>query len=306
MPSLTVTSLFDGNQYNYFFSNTPDDLELQSISNKVLGGLSLYLNRPELFGRFVKILLIDGPNVGIQNQSFRDRYQRAIAWEESRGYIVVPIIVVNDMNASFITFNETTTYIVVSDPSKTIDDAVIGNILETIGMNRNTSFFQRLVAVTICSSDFKLVNTPDDKECMSAQGSCFGPTNRQARQSIFNGAVFLKANAGPNLIISFLIPDTHQNRIPLPDYGSVAHPRELLDLQMMDVDHKYGEQLNRQRRVDKSIRDLFIGMFAQEVIHPDGSVSVFRSTHSANQYAHALKPVGSDLLKLAAMIQPVR
>ena len=305
MSRLTVTSQFNGNQ-DYFFSNTPDDLELQSIIKKVLGELSLYLNRPELFGRFVKILLIDGPNVGIQNQSFRDRYQHAIGWEESRGYIVVPIIVVNDMNAGFVTFNENTMYIVVSDPSKTIDDAVIGNILETIGMIRNTSFFQRLVAVTICSSDFKLVNTPDDKECMSAQDSCFGPTSRQARQSIFNGAVCLRANAGSNLLISFLIPDTHQNRIPLPDYGSVAHPRELLDLQMMDVDHKYGEQLNRQRRVDKSIRDLFIGMFAQEVIHPDGTVSVFRSVHSANQYAHALNPVGSDLLKLAVKIQPVR
>ena len=300
MSCLTIISQFMSEYFT--FANTPNDKELNFIIEKVLRGLSSSLNRPDFFGRFVKMLLFDGPNVGIQNPSVRDRYRLAIEFEESRNFVVVPIIVVNDMYANFIPYNENTIYIVVDDPSKTIDDAVIGMILQTIG--RNISFFSKMVYVGICSSDTKLINSYDDNECVSADRSySFGQTS-EAKISIFCGAVCLRANTGSNLVISFLIPDTHQNRIPRPDYESVVHPEALLNLQMMDIDGAYHAQLNQQRRIDKSIRDLFLGLFVQGVIHKNGNVTEIRSTESTRQYATALTPVHSSLLKLVAKIQP--
>ena len=298
MPSLTVTSRFFNQQI--LFTRTPTDPELQIFTDLVLGELARYLDKTNVFDWFVKMLLFDGPNVNIQNPSVRDRYQRTIAFEKQKN-IVVPIIVVNKMDTSFMPCSENTIYIVVDDPSKSIDDAVIGMILETIG--RKISFFPRLIQVGICSSDFKLINSYDDIGCMSNPDGNFGPTS-QARKSIFCGAVSLRAKTGPDLRIFFLIPDDHQNRIPQPDYGSVVHPEVLLESHMMEIDSQHKEQMRRQRRIDDLIRNLFLGMFGQMVVHKNGCVSEIRSVESARQYATELTHVHSSLFKLAAKIQP--
>ena len=193
----------------------------------------------------------------------------------------------------------------VSDSSKSIDDAIIGVILETLG--NNISYFPNLTNVAICSSDLKPTNTPTDNGYMSAKGSAFGPPTEQIRQSIFCGALCLLANSGPRLEISIIIPEKHRNNIPILDYAKVARendPDYLSRILMMEVDGAYHEQLRKQKGIERDIRNLFLGMFRQGVIQSDGTVSEIWTSGNASQYKIALKDKKTSLTSLVVKIQP--
>ena len=284
-------------EFVYQFLNTPTNEDLESI---VLGLLQdVYSNRID-FGKYIKIILIDGANVGILNSSIIKAYHKAIADEEGRGFTVIPIIVSNNIQGGFVHLNRNSVFIGVNDASKTIDDAIIGTILVLLGKNIN--FFPRLVAVTICSSDFKLINTTDDDRCMSGS---YPFREGQGQRSIFGGALCLWADTrSRDLAISFLIPDAHKTRIPKVNYECFDDPERLLNQCMMDIDDQFLIQLNEQRKVDRSIRDLFLGMFVQGRIYQNGLVYENRSAEDARQYATSLTPEYPYLLKLVAMVQP--
>ena len=295
MSLINVKSPFK--EFVYQFLNTPTNENLESI---VLGLLQDIYSNLNDFGKFIKIILIDGANVGILNSTIIKAYHKAIAYEEGRGFTVIPIIVSNNIQSGFVHLNINSVFIGVNDASKTIDDAMVGTILVLLGKNIN--FFPRLVGVTICSSDFKLINTTDDDGCMSGS---YPFREGQAQRSIFGGALCLWADTrSRDFVISFLIPDAHEPRIPKVNYECFDDPKKLLNHCMMDIDGQFYSQLKEQKIIDRKIRDLFLGMFVQGVIYQNGLVYENRSTEDAKQYATSLTPVYSSLLELVAKVQP--
>ena len=284
-------------EFVYQFLNTPTNENLEFI---VLGLLQDIRSNLNDFGKFIKIILIDGANVGL-NSSIIKAYHKAIAYEEGRGFTVIPIIVSNNIQGGFVHLNINSVFIGVNDASKTIDDAMVGTILVFLGKNIN--LFPRLVGVTICSSDFKLINTTDDDRCMS--GSYPFREGQAAQRSIFGGALCLWADTiSRDFVISFLIPDAHERRIPQVNYECFDDPKRLLNHCMMDIDSQFDSQLKEQKMIDRRIRDLFLGMFVQGVIDKNGLVYEKRSTEDARQYATSLTPEYSSLFELVAMVQP--
>ena len=120
MSLINVKSPFK--EFVYQFLNTPTNENLESI---VLGLLQDIYSNLNDFGKFIKIILIDGANVGILNSTIIKAYHKAIAYEEGRGFTVIPIIVSNNIQSGFVHLNINSVFIGVNGASKTIDDAMV-------------------------------------------------------------------------------------------------------------------------------------------------------------------------------------